>query len=222
MVALARPALADDDMGDGGGDGGGMENAGGDWGIGGMISDAINSFGNDPGGYYDPGYENGNYYDPGYQSYPSNDGSPYDPGYQSYPSPAYSGGYAPPTNRFPPQHSAGSSSSTTAPPTNPFPSHHTCDDPPPTPVAQDDPPTPTGDPQPPMTNDTPQVCQMGPNCGLPQGQTDDPPMTLNGSGCTLTDDPPQGQTDDPPMTLNGPGCTLTDDPPQGQSGRTRV
>ena len=136
VVALCRPALADDDMGDmdgGGGDGGGMENAGGDWGIGGMISDAINSFGNDPGGYYDPGYENGNYYDPGYQSYPSNDGSPYDPGYQSYPSyPAYSGNsgsYAPandgssslphhappPANRLPPHSSTCTLTSTSKP-----------------------------------------------------------------------------------------------------------
>jgi hypothetical protein len=149
IFALARPALADDEemggMDSGGGEMGGMD-GGGDWGLGGLIDGAIDSFSNGGGydsGYYDPGYQGG--YD--YPSYPS---------YPVYPN--YGGGYAPasggssyapqvqappPANRLPPRHSIGTAMATAAPPANPLPRHRASDKPKPTDVAIVDTKTPT-------------------------------------------------------------------------------
>jgi hypothetical protein len=225
MVALVRPALADDDemggMDDGGGgwgEMGGMED-GGDWGLGGLIDEGIESFGHDDGGYSDPGYEGEPYpSDPEpYPSYPEpypSDPEPY-PNGPFYPSDnggytlANNGsGYAPqhaplPANRLPPQHSGGTSSSTACPPANSLPRQHASNKPTPTDVVDVETCTPPANSLPQLTNSTPRVFQLGPPCSLPEAQLDDPPSEPNPR---VAEDGPD-ETDDAP----GSGAIMTQD-----------
>ncbi len=219
MVALARPALADDDemggMDGGGGDWGetgSMEGGESDWGLGGIIEEGIQSFGQDDGGYPDPGYEG----EP-YPSYPE----PYPSDPEPYPNgpfyPGDNGGYTlanngsgyapqhapPPANRLSPQHSGDSSSSTAGPPANPLPRHHATDKPTPIDVAHIETCTPPANSLPRLTNSTPRVLQLGPPCSLPEAQLDDPPSEPNPR---VAEDGPD-ETDETPAS----GAIMTQD-----------
>ncbi len=219
VIALARPALADDDemggMDGGGGDWGetgGMDSGGGDWGLGGIIEQGIESFGQEGGGDYDPGYEG--------EPYPS-DPEPYPIDPEPYPNgpfyPSDNGGYALanngsgyapqhaplPANRLPPQHSGGTSSSTACPPANSLPRQHASNKPTPTDVVDVETCTPPANSLPRMTNSTPRTLQLEPPCTLPESQLDDPPSEPNPR---VAEDRPD-ETDD----ARGSGAIMTQD-----------